>query len=550
MSVTTTEPGTNANVSYTNIGTATNAVYNLSWYIPRGAQGIPGETGATGATGPQGPKGDKGDKGDTGTGYIIMGQLDSKLDLPDPGSTDRQAAYLVGANEPYELYVIVGTIGHLEWFDAGPFTTSQADINQFEAGFGLTLDEVDSKIEYAVDTNNIPTHTDVAVAINSLSSSIASTYATKASLSSFQSDVTSAFSSVYGAINALSSVYATPAQVSSAISALTIPSITASYSGSYWTEMTLNGVTKDFGAGGSASVAWGDITGDIADQSDLQNALNDKVNGNVVIEEVPGESSEITGTISNDGEYVGLDVSYGQGGNVDDTYTTVNANTDVINLEAGRYGEDENQESTLDSSTIEITPEYININSAEVNINGDELKLVDGTNDGTNWTSLTIGEDTYGIGGGSAPSNMVTTNTAQTISGAKTYTTDITLTNAEIFLSNGYYLNLGTGKAYITGDSSGNANIGVKTAGANSFRVLQFAPAPTTTGYASLLCYDKNGSSYKGNLGTQTAQWHDLYLSNNLTNGTKSITVAEIVNLQDTIGDIDTILQQINGGSI
>lgn len=30
MSVTTTEPGTNANVSFTNIGTATNAVYNLS----------------------------------------------------------------------------------------------------------------------------------------------------------------------------------------------------------------------------------------------------------------------------------------------------------------------------------------------------------------------------------------------------------------------------------------------------------------------------------------------------------------------------------------
>lgn len=47
---------------------------------------------------------------------------------------------------------------------------------------------------------------------------------------------------------------------------------------------------------------------------------------------------------------------------------------------------------------------------------------VSGTNDGTNWTSLTIGSDTYGIGGGSAPSNMVTTNTNQTITGDKTFT--------------------------------------------------------------------------------------------------------------------------------
>ena len=46
---------------------------------------------------------------------------------------------------------------------------------------------------------------------------------------------------------------------------------------------------------------------------------------------------------------------------------------------------------------------------------------VSGTNDGTNWTTLTIGNDTYNIGGGSTPSNIVTTNTAQTITGAKTF---------------------------------------------------------------------------------------------------------------------------------
>ena len=52
----------------------------------------------------------------------------------------------------------------------------------------------------------------------------------------------------------------------------------------------------------------------------------------------------------------------------------------------------------------------------------DAIPVVSGVNDGTNWTSLTIGSDTYGIGGGSAPSNMVTTDTTQTISGQKTFT--------------------------------------------------------------------------------------------------------------------------------
>ena len=262
----------------------------MTFAIPKGEQGLPGETGATGATGPQGPQGPKGDKGDTGTGYIIMGQLDSALDLPDPSSTDRQAAYLIGVSEPYDLYVIVGTIGQLSWFDAGPFTTATADINQFSAGTGLTLSQVNNKITYAVDENgSVAFLQDLSNLSNAMYYSIASTYATQASLASFQSDVTSAFSSVYGAINALSSVYAglnsnnaftgnnsftksigllssanlivTDDQQNeyaidiprvSGTMALTsdIPSITASYSGSYWTEMTLNGVTKEFGAGG------------------------------------------------------------------------------------------------------------------------------------------------------------------------------------------------------------------------------------------------------------------------------------------------------------
>lgn len=46
---------------------------------------------------------------------------------------------------------------------------------------------------------------------------------------------------------------------------------------------------------------------------------------------------------------------------------------------------------------------------------------VSGTNDGVSWTSITIGNDTYAIPPlGTTPSNMMTTNTSQTITGAKT----------------------------------------------------------------------------------------------------------------------------------
>ena len=53
---------------------------------------------------------------------------------------------------------------------------------------------------------------------------------------------------------------------------------------------------------------------------------------------------------------------------------------------------------------------------------------VSGTNDGTNWTSLTIGNDTYGLasGGGSTPTNIVTTDTNQTITGDKTFNSNVT----------------------------------------------------------------------------------------------------------------------------
>ena len=65
---------------------------------------------------------------------------------------------------------------------------------------------------------------------------------------------------------------------------------------------------------------------------------------------------------------------------------------------------------------------------------------VSGTNDGTNWTSLTIGNTTYGLASGSTPSNMVTTDTAQDISGQKTFKDNIILDKDQLVYPNGIYL--------------------------------------------------------------------------------------------------------------
>lgn len=73
---------------------------------------------------------------------------------------------------------------------------------------------------------------------------------------------------VSNSISDLSSVYATISDVTTldyaSVHALSentiIPNITATYTGNYWTEMTLNGTTKEFGAGGTTYTAGSNIS--------------------------------------------------------------------------------------------------------------------------------------------------------------------------------------------------------------------------------------------------------------------------------------------------
>lgn len=97
-----------------------------------GPQGEPGPKGDRGETGPQGPKGDtgapgergeRGEKGDTGAGFAVLDYYDSlaalKLAVPNPVVG---AAYGIGAEEPYDIYIYGATAG---WVNNGPLQGAQ-----------------------------------------------------------------------------------------------------------------------------------------------------------------------------------------------------------------------------------------------------------------------------------------------------------------------------------------------------------------------------------------------------------------------------------------
>lgn len=87
----------------------------------RGPVGPKGDKGLKGDTGPQGPQGPQGPTGDVGGFINIGGVVHSEYELPDPEVIQNlTVAFLVGAAEPYELYIQVGsTSATAEWMNMG-----------------------------------------------------------------------------------------------------------------------------------------------------------------------------------------------------------------------------------------------------------------------------------------------------------------------------------------------------------------------------------------------------------------------------------------------
>ena len=93
---------------------------------PQGPRGYTGETGATGQQGERGPEGPRGPQGDAGGFIKIFGLLNSEDDLPDPATLhDLTVAYLIGAANPRDLYIQVGTTSEeAQWLNTGPLNNA------------------------------------------------------------------------------------------------------------------------------------------------------------------------------------------------------------------------------------------------------------------------------------------------------------------------------------------------------------------------------------------------------------------------------------------
>ena len=99
-----------------------------------GDRGAKGEQGDTGPQGPQGETGPQGPQGEPGRSITIAGIVGSTSELPNPANLNNLTiAYLVGTENPYQLYVQVGT---------DPATAIWTSINPYQTGTEVTIDGV------------------------------------------------------------------------------------------------------------------------------------------------------------------------------------------------------------------------------------------------------------------------------------------------------------------------------------------------------------------------------------------------------------------------
>lgn len=112
------------------LDTLTGIVYEYTGSIWEGRSSIKGPQGEPGPVGPQGesiigPQGPQGERGDVGGLVNIAGILSTIDMLPTPQQLQNVTiAYLIGAAEPYDLYIQAGsTPATASWTNAGPFNT-------------------------------------------------------------------------------------------------------------------------------------------------------------------------------------------------------------------------------------------------------------------------------------------------------------------------------------------------------------------------------------------------------------------------------------------
>ena len=136
---------------------------NSQWQLItniKGPQGLTGPQGKQGIQGIQGEQGLKGNTGDTGGLVNIAGILANSEQLPTPAEVDNvTVAYLVGTQQPYDLYIQVGlTPATSYWTNTGAFnaatlvTVNGVGQNVWDAN--TKVDKPDSETNCVIGYNN------------------------------------------------------------------------------------------------------------------------------------------------------------------------------------------------------------------------------------------------------------------------------------------------------------------------------------------------------------------------------------------------------------
>lgn len=546
-STNTLEPGQNASVSIIKGGTDAQPSFSWTFNIPRGAQGVQGEQGPTGPQGPTGATGPQGQDGQPGTLYTIYDQIADVTRLPNPNTMPRSAAYLVGTQEPFDVYVIIGPAGNAQWFNLGPVSTvvtntilldaeyresgtlSAAVMQQLAAqtgGYFVRLGNelfvvTDPYVYYSVESNKtfkILTINSSTGAFNITGGSLTDYLPVKevtitdtlATLYNTYGDAFVANTGLYGyyAINLF--FYGNNEYLFEIEDMLTARRWTATSSNPAAGTTTLRTILNDTTVYRADYITASDIP--VKDVT---------VDGVSVVSNGVAAISSIIGPTGPQGPQGATGPQGPQG-------------------ETGATGPQGPIGATGPQGPQGATGPA-----------GQDATQVSGTNDGTNWTSLTIAGDTYGLagGGGGTPSNMVTTDTAQTITGAKTINNASGIQfymsasrNAAVFADSTYF--------YITNDNSFASSFAGITFYGSSIKFTCHNPYLTNdTNYISLIGDTSSISFTPGqfnnvaDLGRSNGFWRNLYLSGGITNGTDTVDTFETWTF--TLSDNTTVTKKI-----
>lgn len=318
---------------------------------------------------------------------------------------------------------------------------------------------------------------------------------------------------------------------------------------------------------GSGGAVWGDAPSQVqSDWNESSSSSPAYIKNKPTIPTVPVTDVTVNGTSVMDGTTAKVVVDTVDGATDGTNWTSLTINGTTAGIPAAQVNSDWNAASGVAQILNKPTLATVATSGSYADLSNKPTipDAVSGTNDGTNWTSLTIGSDTYGIGGGSAPSNMVTTDTAQTITGVKTFNNNIKLQHGKLLylddgeqVSNSYLRHWSGTARIIIDDPSTTENPEFEGSIDGALKIECGGTTGPGWKFDKKSLYNSN-SSITHNLGTSANKFNNLYLSGDITDGTNSISVANMVGKSTVSGTyngtdwtsltVDGVTKQIPSG--